>query len=419
MPHLFAGRLTLLLAGTLCLLLAQSSSADPQSKSWSHWRLLPDNRVEGRFTISGGEIARLRNRDGTDDGAQSTPASLAAAWRNHLAAVVDLSSPNAQCHLLDARSLTAARGYQRAQLRWQCDIEPLELFLKLPLLGEVTASHIHFATLIGPDGRRTERLFSYATPAQRLALTGSSPEGPAFSGRRDVLGAYIRFGFEHILIGVDHIAFVLTLMLLSSRLRHLLWIVTGFTVGHSVTLSLATLGLLNPRLYLVEALIGLTIAITAVENVVCRSGQQRGAAWLFALMLLVIAAWDALGTGDLPGLTLVGLALFCYCYFMLGSSEARALRMRGAITILFGLVHGFGFASVLLEVGLPDSSRTTALLGFNIGVELGQLLIVGALAALTWPLRRRWPATARSAADWVSAALCGLGIFWFLQRLYL
>ncbi len=399
-----------LLVASCLLSPTPAAIADPQSKSWSHWQIAPDSRVSGLFSITNREASRLAN--------DTRDSALAAAWRDHLVHAARLSAKGADCQLHEATSVAAAQDYQRARLDWRCGKTPETLELTLPVLAGATSGHVHFATLVGPDGSTTERLFTYGQPSHTVHLRDPSATDRIFYGWTDVLPSYIGFGFDHILIGIDHIAFLLALMLLSGKWRSLLWIITGFTLGHSITLSLAALNLVDPRVGLVETLIGLTIAITAVENVVCRNGLHRGAAFLFAVTLLGLALADFVGKATAPPLILPGLALFCFCYFMLSDSESRALRLRPTITVLFGLVHGFGFASVLLEVGLPDTAQVPALLGFNIGVELGQIAVVGTLGLLAWPLRKFRPEWAVSGAQGLSAALCGLGVFWFVQRLY-
>ncbi len=131
-------------------------------------------------------------------------------------------------------------------------------------------------------------------------------------------------------------------------------------------------------------------------------------------MLLGGAA--AFGVGVLSTLTCLGVALFTLCHFELLARSSRPARLRVAIAFAFGLVHGFGFAGVLDELALPRERLLPALFGFNVGVELGQLAIV----ALAWPLLR---ALARArvgplASELASAAVCGLGAFWFVTRAF-
>jgi len=116
---------------------------------------------------------------------------------------------------------------------------------------------------------------------------------------------------------------------------------------------------------------------------------------------------------------LCGLALFAWCYFELVEHAARPELLRWAVAFVFGLVHGFGFASVLVEAQLPPARLAAALLGFNVGVELGQLSVV----LLIWPLLRalagrNYAATRAVVIEYTSAAVCGLGLFWFVTRAF-
>jgi hydrogenase/urease accessory protein HupE len=198
----------------------------------------------------------------------------------------------------------------------------------------------------------------------------SEDAGPV---RLITVGDWVLLGVEHIVTGWDHLAFVLALTLLVARVRRLLLVVTGFTVGHSLTLGLTTLGLIQPPSSApVEATIALSIAYLAVE--LSRDGASR----------------DQFG------------------------------RTRGvAVATGFGLIHGFGFAGVLRALSLPVGGEWRALLGFNLGVELGQLAFVAALLIVI-RLSRRWSTTTEpvpAGARWVAAyGLGALGVFWTLER---
>ena len=172
---------------------------------------------------------------------------------------------------------------------------------------------------------------------------------------------------------------------------------------------------------LVEALIGFSIALVAAENLAVRGGVHRtlargAAAGLAVLAGLGVAGWPR---GGPPATTLFGLALFSACYLGLVAAPGASRRFRPAITLLFGLVHGFGFASVLAEIGLPEGRLLAGLFGFNLGVEIGQLTVVLAITALGWLAQRLFAERQRGiAADGLSSALCALGLFWFLTRAY-
>jgi hypothetical protein len=135
-----------------------------------------------------------------------------------------------------------------------------------------------------------------------------------------------------------------------------------------------------------------------------------------AAALAGLAGAAARGWGAVPAATLFGLALFAWCYFELVEHATRPELLRWAVAFVFGLVHGFGFASVLIEAQLPPARLAAALFGFNVGVELGQLAVVtlGWLVLVTIgsaasPMRRR-------VAEAGSAAICGLGLYWFVTR---
>jgi hydrogenase/urease accessory protein HupE len=186
-------------------------------------------------------------------------------------------------------------------------------------------------------------------------------------------------GVEHILFGVDHLLFVLALLILVKGWRKLVGTITAFTVAHSVTLAAATLGFVHVPAKPVEATIALSIVFVACEIVHGRrgrSGLTEGWPWVIAFS--------------------------------------------------FGLLHGFGFAGALREVGLPQNTIPLALLFFNIGVELGQLLFIGVVMAVIFVAVRaarkfsQWDVTPQSAFAWcenISAyAIGGVAAFWLIER---
>lgn len=201
-------------------------------------------------------------------------------------------------------------------------------------------------------------------------LTGSQPSVQIHGGAEDrrgmgqVASAYLVLGVEHILSGIDHLLFVISLLFLVGFNRRLLWTITAFTAAHSLTLALSALGWLVLRPPPVEASIALSIVLVAGEALHTQQTLSR--------------RWPAL------------------------------------VAFLFGLVHGLGFAGALKEIGLPENHMLTALLTFNVGVEIGQLMTVLAAWAL-WRVASRWAwfAAART------PALYGIGAvasFWAWSR---
>jgi len=206
----------------------------------------------------------------------------------------------------------------------------------------------------------TQRL----TPAQPSMMIPLRESGLA------VAGVYLELGVEHILIGIDHLLFVLALLLITRAGWKLVKTVTAFTLAHSITLGMATLGLVHVPSPPVEALIALSIVFLAAEIVRVDSGQS-----------------------------------------------SITYRSPWLVAFVFGLVHGFGFAGALSEIGLPQGQIPLALLFFNIGVELGQLLFIAAVLSLLMVLRRIPVPLPRAAARAVPYTIGSVAMFWVIQRI--
>ncbi len=204
---------------------------------------------------------------------------------------------------------------------------------------------------------------------QRLTADEPSWVIEASPGPGQVAWIYFVLGVEHILLGIDHLLFVVALLLIVSDWKKLIGTITAFTVAHSVTLALATLGYVHVAGPPVEAVIALSIVFVAAEIVRGRQGQ--------------------------PGLT------------------ARAPWL---VAFTFGLLHGFGFAGALSEVGLPQTSIPLALLTFNVGVEAGQLVFVAVFVA-GFLLLRRFRLTIPE-WSWLipTYAIGGIASFWLIER---
>jgi hydrogenase/urease accessory protein HupE len=217
-----------------------------------------------------------------------------------------------------------------------------------------------------------------ATQTERLSPTKTTFVVQAAPGSWEVARTYLWLGVEHILFGFDHLLFVLVLVILVRDWRRVALTVTAFTVAHSITLVAATLGFVNVPGRPVEAAIALSIVLVAVEIVNARRG--------------------------IPSLTVRWPWLIAFC---------------------FGLLHGFGFAGALAEVGLPQHAIPIALLFFNLGVEIGQLAFVAAIL-VTGELVRRvmalrfGPAPIQRTADWLDVtaayAIGALAAYWLIDR---
>ena len=249
----------------------------------------------------------------------------------------------------------------RVRLRFTCPAEPGRITLGLPLLDSLQFGHRHLGHLARAEGEVFADLVLHRRAASASAdvPAGSAPSAPP----PPPVGDYFQIGVEHILIGTDHLVFLLGLVVIAGRLRSRIAVVTAFTVGHSLSLALATLGVWRPDPGFVEPAIALSIAYVGVEN---------------------FLVTDAAG--------------------------------RWRITLPFGFIHGFGFAGVLAEVGVPDAAVGLALLLFNLGVEAGQLLVLAVVLPLLAWLGAR-PAYQRlHGVRWISAAIVVAGLYWFIER---
>jgi len=393
------------LAATLALLaLAGSAEAHRRSVSYSTWRPDADGaRVHTR--VSQLDLSRLGLAfTGTGDARDPIAAYLSER--------LTLRAGDAPCPLVAPPERRGApEGWAVYTWRVRCPSSAARS-IESRILLEVAPSHLHFAQLEEPDGG-SERVLSEAEPRWSLAAVGAAPE-PDGAGAGTSFAGYVGLGIEHILTGWDHLAFVLALLLLAGSLREVAVLVTAFTVAHSVTLGLATLGWVQPDADAVEALIGFSIALVAAENGWILAGRGRAVPWTVTGGLVLLAA---LPTGAVARPALLGLALFSACHFGLLTGSSRPARLRAAVAFAFGLVHGFGFAGVLAEMQLPTARLVPALFGFNVGVELGQLAAV----ALVWPLlravgRRGDGAVGTRIAEVGSAAVCAVGVYWFIVR---
>ena len=392
------------LAALCALLFAAGARGHTRSASYSSWTFEPDGaRVELRIPLL--ELTRLPIDPGLDVGSGGVVAA-------YLVERLLLERGGARCEA-EAAPVAQAAPPGWAQFRWhvRCPAQG-ERVIESRILLEQAPSHLHFAR-VAVDAVQ-ERVLTEAEPRWLLDAPAGAA-APSLEGTG--LGGYVLLGVEHILSGWDHLAFLLALLLLASSLREVAWLVTAFTLAHSITLGLAVLGVVRPDGAAVEALIGYSIALVAAENGWLLSGRGAAVPAIATAGLCVLAALAMAGVGVVPVAALLGLALFSLCHFGLLARVEQPARLRAAVAFAFGLVHGFGFAGVLAEMQLPAQRVAHALFGFNFGVELGQLGVVVAVWPALRALEARSPARAyRFVAEVGSAAICGLGLFWFLER---
>jgi len=230
---------------------------------------------------------------------------------------------------------------------------------------------------------------------------------------------FVGMGLMHIFTGIDHMSFLLGLVLICRRLRDLVFVVSGFTIGHSLTLALAVTGVIRPHAEYIDALVALTIVLIGAENVAEQTRKPGPVAAFLGGALGLMALGSCFGFGDLPSLLFLGGGLFTANYLMITGALADAGKFRTMITMVFGLIHGFGFASNLLQMQLPTNRLAELLVGFNLGVEIAQLTLVLGVTALAALLTRFVLTVPRPiVVDVASSFLVGLGTYWFITRSY-
>jgi hydrogenase/urease accessory protein HupE len=223
-----------------------------------------------------------------------------------------------------------------------------------------------------PEHRTFINIYEGESLTQAIVDRGH-PEFEYFAGTRQgawaVIQKFVPAGIHHILIGPDHLLFLIGLLLLGGSLRQLALVVTSFTVAHSITLSLAALNLVTPSPRIIEPAIALSIVYVGADNLLVAGPR--------------------------------------------GGRDVRAW-----IAFTFGFIHGFGFANVLREMDLPRRALGWSLFSFNLGVEIGQLAVVVTVATLLSALRARSESAGRRIAFAGSIVVIAAGAFWFVQRVF-
>ena len=257
-------------------------------------------------------------------------------------------------------------------VRALADRTAVEVAYRVPFNGSIGHLVIHAALFpYDPTHQTFVNIYDNDTLAHQHVLSAGRPTMEYYTGGRQgafaVFSAFTRAGIHHIAIGPDHILFIVGLLLLGGSVLRLLGIVSAFTVGHSITLSLAVLNIVTPPARIVEPAIALSIVYVGADNLLSTQGARDVRAW---------------------------------------------------IALFFGLVHGFGFASVLREIGLPSRALGISLFSFNLGVEIGQAVIVVLVASLLALLRRRSPVRAGQFVTAASVFVTLAGAYWFVERIW-
>jgi hydrogenase/urease accessory protein HupE len=339
------------------LLIAAPAVAHPVPFSYIDLRL-EDAALEASLVVHRQDVAHDLGQDAERLLEPDFVAARASAIRELIAPRVELSVDGTRLELgWSAAEVLAERDALRLAARVPLQGKPGRLALETRLFPYDSA-HQTFVNVYESGRLETQAILD--RDHERMDyFTGSS------QGLTAVAAKFLPGGVWHILLGADHFAFLVGLLLLGGSLRKLAMLASAFTVAHSITLSLAALELVSPPARLIEPAIALSIIYVGVDNLSVRGGRD-------------LRAWTAL---------------------------------------VFGLIHGFGFATVLRAMELPSYRLGWSLFFFNLGVELGQLLILLAVAPALAAVHKRNRRTARTVAVAGSIGVIAAGTFWFVERL--
>jgi hydrogenase/urease accessory protein HupE len=292
---------------------------------------------------------------------ESEPGRFAAQWKVSVSGgLVDVLEPQIP-------EGCGVDGVVRAYVVDDARVQHANLVCTAPLAGRVfTVSGLE---LTATDVLLRIDYLDGSSFTHRLVPEAPSVVIPEQPGAWDVAATYLVLGVEHILLGIDHLLFVLALVLLVSGIGRLIATITAFTVAHSITLAAATLGYVDVPSAPIEATIALSILFVATE--LARERQHA------------------------PTLT---------------------TRFPWVVAFTFGLLHGFGFAGALSEVGLPAHAIPLALLFFNVGVELGQLAFIAVVLTSAWALRRVALAPPAWAPRLAAYVIGSVAAYWVVER---
>ncbi|HET7539058.1 MAG TPA: HupE/UreJ family protein [Polyangiaceae bacterium] len=352
------------LALGVCLLLCTSLVlAHPSGLSRGDYRRTATG-IDVLLGFAPSDAALLLPELDRDQNGTLTTAELAAnlelAARSALAGL-DVTQGQRACPPGPTHATTSGDGGLELHAHFECPDPMLGVDVSLTLLDRLATGHRHAAHCSGSGSEQSDAI--YFGEQRRFSLPPSSaPRAEPTARAAHGVGSFVWLGFEHILSGADHVAFLLALVLSAQRISALLRVISAFTVAHSLTLGLVVLRICAPPVSLVEAGIALSVAYVGVEN-------------------------------------------------LLGVDASKRWRL----AFVFGLAHGFGFAGALTDASFPASELVSTLLLFNVGVELGQLALLAGLVPFLILLRRspRFSAQFLRAA---SAAVVGSGLFWFATR---
>ena len=381
------------------------------SESFSKWNVV-DNKVEANFSLLTLESTRIFQVENYQKIMFEENLSETDVFKIYLSQHLKVTSEGKNCSLVDEiKELNSQEGSLNLSLNFECPSNK-EIKIINNALFNLVQSHIHIARIYIDNNLYTEKALFFNDQSIDL---NEEKENNSFSNS---FYKFFSLGLDHILSGYDHLLFILGLLLLVTNLKRLLLVITGFTIGHSLTLSLSVINIIQVKSSLVEALIGYTIMFVGLEYLYKENNDHRVSMMFITTLSLLLLIFGNLINPNFPYFLILGILLFSLGYFYLLKNLNSENNLLSIITIIFGLIHGFGFGGFLLGSKISSENIFSGLLGFNLGVEVGQIIFV-LLILLIYKLLMTLKITKiiEVMKNLSFFAVVFFGFFFFIQRL--
>ena len=381
------------------------------SESFSKWNVV-DNKVEANFSLLTLESTRIFQVENYQKIMFEENLSETDVFKIYLSQHLKVTSEGKSCSLVDEiKELNSQEGSLNLSLNFECPSNK-EIKIINNALFNLVQSHIHIARIYIDNNLYTEKALFFNDQSIDL---NEEKENNSFSNS---FYKFFSLGLDHILSGYDHLLFILGLLLLVTNLKRLLLVITGFTIGHSLTLSLSVINIIQVKSSLVEALIGYTIMFVGLEYLYKENNDHRVSMIFITILSLLLLIFGNLINPNFPYFLILGILLFSLGYFYLLKNLNSENNLLSIITIIFGLIHGFGFGGFLLGSKISSENIFSGLLGFNLGVEVGQIIFV-LLILLIYKLLMTLKITKiiEVMKNLSFFAVVFFGFFFFIQRL--
>jgi hydrogenase/urease accessory protein HupE len=373
-----------------------------RSESYSKWSV---EEVENDTLVNVAFTIRLSNLNKLES-------PLVGEWEDRISAyIISSFTTDSDCLQEGKHRVMTSRADDIFRVSWTLSCNQILEEIKTNVFFDRDPTHSHIARYIYDSNLSTEKLFTTQTKTWNLKDIYSSKESSVNSSFKE----YVLLGIKHISTGYDHLAFLFGLLLLNQRLKRLVLAITGFTLGHSLTLSLAVLDLVRPVNSFIEALIGFSIALLGLEFLIRHSKRNSTYIKNISYFLFLFFLLYFIFSEGSNSLGLLGLFVFSFCYLMLVSKNLSSF-FSLFIASIFGLIHGFGFGGFLFEVGFSEDNILKTLFGFNLGVEIGQLMAMSLFILIIFGISKLDIKNKEYINPLLATFLVTLGTYWFVYR---